>query len=152
MGPTDWIVFGSLATLWGGSFVVADVALVDLPPVTIVLGRVGLAALALNAVVLLSGRRLSTSAGAWRAFLLMGLVINAIPFALIVWGQTRIGAGLASILNATTPLFTIVAAHLLTRDERLSAGRLGGMVLGRAGVAVTICPAALGGIEGNVAA
>ena len=73
----------------------------------------------------------------------MGALNNLIPFSLIFWGQTRITGGLAAILNATTPLFTVVLAHLLTRDERMTPSRLGGVLLGVAGVAVLIGPAAL---------
>ncbi|MDP9365667.1 MAG: DMT family transporter, partial [Chloroflexota bacterium] len=152
MGAAEWAMLGLLALLWGGSFVFAEVALRDLPPLSVVLGRVGLAALVLHAVVLASGARMPPLGAAWGPFLLMGLLNNAIPFALIVWGQTRIGAGLASILNATTPLFTVLVAHVLTRDEKLSGNRLGGVLLGLAGVAVTIGPAALGGLGGNLTA
>lgn len=83
----------------------------------------------------------------WVAFLAMGVLNNLIPFSLIFWGQTRIGAGMAAILNATTPLWAVFVAHLLTRDERLTANRLGGALLGLAGVAVMIGPAAFGGLN-----
>jgi drug/metabolite transporter (DMT)-like permease len=82
----------------------------------------------------------------------MGLVNNVVPFCLIVWGQSRIEGGLASVLNATTPLFTVVIAHLLTRDERMTPGRVAGVALGIAGVVVVVGPDALQGAGANVAA
>lgn len=152
MGATEWLLLLTLSVLWGGSFFFNRVAVADLPPLTVVLGRVGLAALALDLLVLLAGHRLPRPGAAWLPFLAMGALNNAIPFALIVWGQTRIGSGLASILNATTPLFTIVVAHALTRDDRLSPNRLAGVLFGLGGVAVLIGPAALGGLDGSVPA
>lgn len=152
MGATEWVLLLTLSVLWGGSFFFGKVAVAELPPLTVVLGRVGLAAVALNLLVVLSGRRLPRPGAAWLPFLAMGALNNAIPFALIVWGQIRIGSGLAAILNATTPLFTIAVAHALTRDERLSRNRLAGVLFGLGGVAVMIGPAARDGLDGSVAA
>ncbi|HSA80320.1 MAG TPA: DMT family transporter [Geminicoccaceae bacterium] len=146
MGPAEWLLLVALSVLWGGSFFFTEVALAELPPFTVVLGRVGLAAAALLLMVLASGQRLPRSARLWGAFLVMGGLNNLIPFSLIVWGQTAIASGLAAILNATTPLFTVVLAHLLTRDERMTPGRLSGVVLGLVGVALMIGPAALEGL------
>ena len=80
----------------------------------------------------------------------MGALNNAIPFSLIVWAQVAIDSGLAAILNATTPLFTVLLAHVLTRDERLTRGRIAGVLFGIAGVAVLVGPEVLGelGAEG----
>jgi drug/metabolite transporter (DMT)-like permease len=147
MGPAEWLLLVALSVLWGGSFFFAEVALAELPPFTVVLGRVSLAALALLLMVLASGQRLPRSPRLWGAFVVMGGLNNLIPFSLIVWGQTAIASGLAAILNATTPLFTVVLAHLLTRDERLTPGRLSGVVLGLVGVALMIGPAALEGLS-----
>jgi drug/metabolite transporter (DMT)-like permease len=146
MGRVEWLLLITLATLWGGSFFFSKVALAELPPFTVVLGRVGLAAVALNVLVLVSGQRLPGSPRLWGALLAMAALNNVLPFSLIVYGQTRIASGLAAILNATTPLFTVVLAHLLTDDERLSTNRLGGVLLGLAGVVVMIGPEALGGL------
>jgi drug/metabolite transporter (DMT)-like permease len=152
MGPTEWALLVTLAVLWGGSFFLGTVALADLPPLTVVLGRVGLAALVLDLTVVLSGRRLPRDARTWTALGTMALLNNLLPFSLILWGQTQIASGLASMLNATTPLFTVVFAHWLTRDERLTPGRLAGVLAGLAGVAVMIGPAALAGLGRDVAA
>jgi drug/metabolite transporter (DMT)-like permease len=109
----------------------------------LVLFRVGLAAIALVVMVYATGYSLPRSAALWGAFLVMGVLNNLIPFSLIFWGQTRITGGLAAILNATTPLFTVVLAHFLTQDERLTPNRLAGVVLGIVGVIVMIGPDAL---------
>lgn len=146
MSAPEWAMLFTLSVLWGGSFFFTRVALSALPPLTLVLLRVGLAALILNAVVPLSGSRMPREARAWGAFLGMGLLNNAVPFCLIVWGQTHIASGLAAILNATTPLFTVAAAHLLTSDERMTGNRLAGVLTGLAGVAVMVGPAVLAGL------
>ena len=144
MAGRDWLLLVTLSVLWGGSFFFSEVALGELGPFTVVLGRVGIAAVALVAFVYLSGRRMPGAPGIWGAFLVMGALNNLIPFSLIVWGQVTIDSGLASILNATTPLFAVTLAHLLTRDERMTRGRAAGVLLGLAGVAVLVGPEALG--------
>src|SRR5918998_4169994 len=145
MGPVEWGLLLLLALLWGGSFFFSKIAVGELPPLTVVLCRVSLAALALNAVVLLGGQRMPADRGQWGAFFVMGLLNNVIPFSLIFWGQMEIASGLAAILNATTPLFTVLIAHVATKDEKLSASRLFGVVTGLAGVAVMIGPGAFAG-------
>ena len=143
MGATEWLLLVILSILWGGSFFFNAVALADLPPLTVVFARVSIAAAVLWLVIALSGQRPTVTFGLLLAFAAMGVLNNVIPFTLIVWGQTRIGSGLASILNATTPLFTVVFAHWLTRDERLTPARLVGVVFGLLGVMVMIGPRAL---------
>jgi len=145
MGGIEWLLLVALALLWAASFLFGKVAVSEIPPLSVALGRVALAALALNLILLASGQRLPTTRAAWLAFLGMGLLNNALPFTLIFWGQTRIGAGLASILNATTPLWTVIVAHLLTTDEKMNAGKLLGVLLGIGGVAVLIGPSVLAG-------
>jgi drug/metabolite transporter (DMT)-like permease len=143
MGPAEWASLSILSILWGGSFFVFKLLVdADLPPFTIVLGRVGMAAIALLAFVYLSGRRMPTSPTIWLAFLVMGLLNNAIPFSLIVFGETQIASGLASIFNAMTPICTVLLAHFLT-DERLTPGKATGVFLGIVGVAVLIGPSAV---------
>jgi drug/metabolite transporter (DMT)-like permease len=149
MAPHDYILLLALAACFSGSFFFNRVALAELPPLTIVLGRVGLGALALNLALRLRGERLPTGWESWRAFLMMGAFSNAVPFVLIVSGQTRIASGLASILNATTPLWTILVAHLLTRDEKLTPNRLLGVLIGLGGAVVVVGPTALLGIGGE---
>ncbi len=148
MGATEWLLLLLLSVLWGGSFFFFKV-LVDaqLPPFTIVLGRVGIAAIALLSIVYSSGRRMPKSPAVWGAFLVMGALNNVLPFSLIVFGETQISSGLASIFNATTPIFTVLLAQVLTSDERLTSGKIAGIVLGLLGVVVLIGPAAVHGLN-----
>jgi drug/metabolite transporter (DMT)-like permease len=152
MSLLDWSLLLALSLLWGGSYFFVGIAVKALPPFTIVLLRVALAAGALHVVLRLTRTQMPRDGGTWAAFFGMGLLNNAIPFSLIVWGQTQIASGLASILNATTPLFALVVAHLLTHDERLSKGRFVGILLGLAGVVVLIGPDALTGLGKDVLA
>ena len=145
MGASEWLLLVTLSLLWGGSFFFVEVALEELGPLTVVFGRVSLGALALVAFVYASGRRMPSSLRTWGAFLVMGGLNNVLPFTLITWGQVHIESGLASILNATTPLFTVLLAHLLTADERLTPRRLAGVALGFLGTVVLIGPEALAG-------
>src|SRR5215212_6201655 len=152
MGPVEWALLMVLALLWGGSFFFSKIAVGELPPLTVVLCRVMLAALALTVVVLLSGRRMPADPRLWGAFFIMGVLNNVIPFSLIFWGQTQIASGLAAILNATTPLFTVLVAHVATKDEKLSTSRLFGVFAGMMGVAVMIGPGAFAGGGGSTLA
>lgn len=148
----EWGLLLTLSLLWGGSFFFTGVALRELPPLTLVLLRVGLAAAILNLLVPALGLRMPRAPRIWAAFLGMGLLNNALPFCLIVWGQTHIASGLAAILNATTPLWGVLVAHALTADERLNAGRLSGVLLGLVGVAVMVGPALLAGLGADLLA
>lgn len=152
MGPVEWLLLVTLSVLWGGSFLFGKLALAELPPLTVVLVRVGLAALVLWLVVVATRQSVPRARAVWLAFFAMGLINNLIPFSLIMWGQVRLGSGLASILNATTPLWTVVVAHWLTADEKMDARKLAGVLMGAAGVAVMIGPVALAGLRGDVAA
>jgi drug/metabolite transporter (DMT)-like permease len=134
-----WLWLLSLSVLWGGSFFFAKVAVGELSPFTVVFARVSLAALALALVVPL--RRDAP----WPTYFAMGFLNNALPFSLIFWGQTAIGSGLASILNATTPLFTLVVAHYLTSDEKIDRTKVAALLIGLLGVVVLIGPSALVG-------
>ena len=146
MGPVQWGLLITLSLLWGGSFFFAEVALPGFPPLTLVVGRVGLAAVALWFVLLLSGQGFPRGFRLWGAFLVMGALNNALPFSLIFWGQTQIASGLAAILNATTPIFTVILAHFLTADERMTPGKLAGVIAGFIGIIIMIGPETLGGL------
>lgn len=138
MGIKEWGLIIILSILWGGSFFFVGVAVKEMPPLTIVLCRVALASIILLVIVYLKGDKMPSSPGLWGAFIIMGALNNLIPFSLIVWGQTHIESGLASILNATTPIFSVVLAHFLTREERLTANRITGVTIGWIGVAMLI--------------
>lgn len=140
MKPTEWGMLILLSIFWGGSFFFVEIALRDFQPFTLVFLRVTLAALILIAVVYIRGQRMPASLRVWGAFLIMGALNNAIPFSLIVWGQTRIDSGVASILNATTPIFTVLLAHMLTSDERLTLKKFIGVLIGFLGVYIMMKP------------
>lgn len=146
MGLREWVMLITLSILWGGSFFFVGVAVADLPPLTIVTLRVGLAALTLWCIALAAGLRPPKRLGVWAAFLRIGVLNNVIPFTLIVWGQTQIASGVASILNAATPIFTVIVASILLPDERATPLKLAGVVTGFIGVVVMIgLPAISGG-------
>lgn len=146
MGPVEWSMLLTLSVLWGGSFFFVGVAVRELPTLTIVALRVGLAALVLWGAVAALGPPVPRSPVVWVAFLGMGVLNNVIPFTLIVWGQQTIASGVAAILNATTPLFTVLLAGLLLADERINVRKLIGVGVGFSGVAVMVGPSALGGL------
>ncbi len=152
MTPLDWSLLLALSILWGGSFFFVGVVVKVVPPFSLALVRVAIAAVALHLVLRAMRVPMPWDARTWLAFFGMGLLNNAIPFSLIAWGQTHIASGLASILNATTPLFTVLVAHVLTADERLSKGRIVGVLLGLAGVVALIGPQALAGLSKDVLA
>lgn len=134
MTRTDWTLLVTLSILWGGSFLFVEVALQGLPALTIVLGRVGIAALILGVVMAVRG--LSLPRRVWGAVLVMGFLNNVIPFSLFVLAQGRIDGSLAAIVNATTPLWTVLVAHVFTMDERITPPKAAGLVFGFAGVVV----------------
>ena len=138
MGPAEWALLVSLSVIWGGSFFFFAIAVKALPVFTIVWLRVAIATSALWAMALLSGIALPRDPGVWRNFLIMGLLNNAIPFSLIIYGQTQIASGLAAVLNGATPFFTVLVANAFTSDEKLSASKLGGAIMGLAGVGAMI--------------
>jgi drug/metabolite transporter (DMT)-like permease len=152
MTALEWSLLVSLSLLWGGSFFFTGIAVRELPPFTLVAVRVGLAALILNLVMAVMGLRMPGKRRLWVIFAGMGLLNNLVPFCLIVWGQTHIASGLASILNATTPLWTVLVAHLLTSDEKATGNRLAGVAFGVVGVATMIGADAVSGLGGNVLA
>ena len=124
MGAAEWGMLLGLSVLWGGSFFFIGVAVKELPPLTIMMLRVGVAALILHVVVRVMGQWMPRDPKVWLAFGGMGLLNNVIPQTLIVWGQTQIPSGLASILNATTPLFAVLVAHFFTSDEKMTGKNL----------------------------
>ncbi len=144
MRGRDWLLLWTLSLLWGGSFLFNELALAGLPALTVVWGRVGLAALILWAVVRATGAALP-SRSAWPALLVMGLLNNAVPFTLFVLAQGQITGALASVLNAMTPVFTVLVAHLATADEKLTPARGVGVLLGFGGVLAMLVDAGMTG-------
>ena len=152
MTAREWVMLLTLSVVWGGSFFFNEIAVRQLPVFTVVVCRVALAAVILLAVLRLTGQRLPRGSTVWAAFFGMGMLNNVIPFSLIVAGQQHVASGVASILNAATPLFGVIFAHLLTQDEKLTRGKLAGVVVGFLGVAVMIGPDAISGLGGHLGA
>lgn len=148
MSAGDWGQLVLLGFLWGGSFFFARIAVAEIPPLALVLYRVAIAALVLHLWLRLRGISFAPVLDRPGSFLALALLNNVIPFSLIFTGQTQIGAGLASVFYATTPLWTILVANLLTSDEKLSAAKLAGVGLGMAGAAIMIGPGLLSGLGG----
>ncbi len=143
MTTRQWGLLLALSILWGGSFFFMAVALRGFPPLTIVLARMSLAGIALAITCVALGHRPPATRQAWIACVGMGVLNSAIPFSLVVTAQQFIPSGLAAVVNAATPVFAVLCAHFLARDERLTAPRLVGTLTGLAGVLVLAGPAAL---------
>lgn len=152
MNKSDWTILLILAVLWGGSFFFIEVALPTTPPFTLVLLRLVLAAVMLWGVLLVRRETLPMPSGAATAFLVLALLNNAVPFILFAWAQEEITGGLASILNATTPIWGVIVAHLATSDEKATPAKVAGVLLGFGGVAVMIGADLLGEIGTGVLA
>lgn len=133
-----WLEMLLLAAIWGASFVSIRVALDEVGPLTVVVHRVGWAALVLWAAVLLMRLPIPRAPRVWGAFVFMGLLNNIIPFGLMAWGQLHIESGLTSILNAATAIFGVITAAIFFADERITVRKAIGVSLGFAGVATAI--------------
>lgn len=152
MSTLEWVLLLYLSVLWGGSFFFNGIAVKELPTLTVVVVRVVLAATMLLVVLRVLGTNLTRDGKVWLAYFGMGFLNNVLPFSLIVWGQSHIASGVASILNATTPLFTVIVAHVLTSDEKMTGGRLVGVLIGLMGVAYMIGGVSLASIGSDVLA
>ena len=130
----EWMLLVLLSVVWGGSFFFNGIALQEFPTLSIVTARVGLAALALLLLMRMLGHGIQLNRQILKAFFGMSFLNNVVPFSLIVWGQQHIASGVASILNATTPLFTMLVAHWFTTDEKINPRRLLGVLTGMGGV------------------
>ncbi|HEY6048629.1 MAG TPA: EamA family transporter [Sphingomicrobium sp.] len=143
MNGSDWLILGVLALIWGGAFFFIGVAVRHVPPLTYVWLRLTIAAAAMWLFLAFKGQRIGLPRQVWGSILVLALLNNALPFTLFGWGQTHIASGLASILNATTPIWGVVVAHFLTHDERMSPRKIAGVLLGFGGVATMIGPSLL---------
>jgi drug/metabolite transporter (DMT)-like permease len=145
MNGREWSIFVLLALIWGGAFVFIHVAVRYLPPLTYVWLRVSLAAVALWIYFAVRREPITLPREAWVAIVGMALLNNLVPFALFGWAQTQIASGLASILNATAPIWGVIVAHFFTRDEPLTPLRGLGVLLGFGGVVVMLGADLIGG-------
>ncbi|QDC00079.1 DMT family transporter [Mesorhizobium sp. 8] len=150
MRLADWSQLILLGAIWGGSFFFARVAVAEMHPLVLVLFRVAIAAAALQVYLAVRGPSFRLALPHAGLFFLLALTNNVIPFSLIFAGQTELGAGIAAILNATTPFWTLIVANAMTADEKLSWNKLAGIGLGIAGTAVMVGPGVLAGLGGPV--
>ncbi len=152
MTATEWGLLLLLSLMWGGSFFFIGIAVKTLPPFVIVAARVSIAAALLWLAAPLTGVSLARLRAAAPPLAALAFLNNVAPFSLLTWSQTHLASGLVSILNATTPVFTVVVAHLFTVEEKLDPRRLAGALVGLAGVAAMIGPALLGGFADHLVA
>lgn len=146
MTALDWLMLLALSLLWGCSFLFGRIAVAEVPPLTLVFARVGIAALVLHLVLRVAGTRFAPDGRRCRDYAVMGLLNNLIPFGLIFFGQLEIGAGLAAVINGMTPFWSALIARA-AGAERLPLRKAIGVILGFAGLAVTVGPAALEGLD-----
>lgn len=148
--PRDWMLLLALVVMWGSSFMFNRIAVASLPPLTVVAGRVGVAAIVLVIIVHALGKRLPAPGMAWWPYAVIAIVGNAVPFYLITWGQQVVESALAGILMAMMPLATIALAHFLIAGEHLTRQRASGFAIGFFGIVLLMGPAALAGVGGDV--
>jgi drug/metabolite transporter (DMT)-like permease len=149
MNGKNLLLLITLAALWGPSFLFIKVAVEEIPPLTLVLGRVAVGAAFLLIVLLSQGRRLPTDRRLWRHLAVVAMLHNALPWVLLSWGEQYIDSALASILNGTTPLFTIILAHFLVAGDRMTVPKMLGVLLGFAGLVLLILPSLSGGAQAS---
>jgi len=140
MTRSEWAILLILALIWGAAFFFIHVAVAHVAPLTYVWLRLTIAAAGLLVWMRFKGEKLSLPLPVWGAILVLALFNNIVPFALFGWAQQHIASGLASILNATTPIWGVVVAHIATSDERMTPAKLFGVVVGFVGVATMIGP------------
>jgi drug/metabolite transporter (DMT)-like permease len=145
MDGVGWALLGLLSLLWGGSFFFYKILVTALPPFTVVFGRVGLAALALNLLLILRRDPMPLSPRLWGGFLVLGVFNSALPFCCFAWSELKLSSGMAAILNATTPIFAVLVAGVLPTGERMTLPRATAVGLGFLGVIVLVGPDALAG-------
>lgn len=148
--PRDWALLLALVAMWGSSFMFNSIAVATLPPLTVVAGRVGVAAVVLIIIVYALGKRLPPPGKAWLPYMVIAVIGNAVPFYLITWGQQVVESALAGILMAMMPLATIALAHFLIAGEHLTRRRAIGFAIGFLGIVLLMGPAALAGVGGDV--
>jgi drug/metabolite transporter (DMT)-like permease len=145
MSSRDWGLIATLALIWGSAFFLITVILKEVPPNTMVFMRLALAVPPMLLWLHFTGERMPRDITRWWQFAVLGALNIALPFILFAWGQVRLSSGLASVLNATTPLWGVIVAHYLTRDEKMTPLRLCGVIIGFSGVAVMTGGDALSG-------
>ena len=144
-----WLMIALLALIWAGSFLFGRIIMLEWPPISVAFLRVLIAAAALWLFVLATGRKIKITKTFAISLLGMGMLNNVIPFSLILYGQTEIGSGLASVVNAMTPIWTLIIANQLTADEKITTNRSVGIIFGFLGVALLIGSDFLNGLTAS---
>jgi len=139
-----------LGTIWGTSYLFIKVIVAEVPVFTLVAGRLTLATIILWGILRAQGLSLPRSRRMWGRYAVLGFLGMAVPYSLISWGEQYISSGLASLLQATTPIFTVILAHFLTDDERVTIAKIIGVVIGFAGVGFLILPDLRQGLRANL--
>lgn len=149
MNVRNLLLLLTLAALWGPSFLFIKVAVEEIPPLTLVLGRVAIGAAFLMGILAIQRRRLPDDRRLWGHLAVVAFLHNALPWVLLSWGEQYIDSALASILNGTTPLFTIVLAHFFVAGDRITASKIIGVLIGFAGLFLLILPSLAGGVQAS---
>ncbi len=132
----DYILLIGLAAIFGSSFIFTNISVRDIPPLTVAAARLVIALLMIYPIMRLTGQKLPEPGPIWIYIFLSGLLGNALPFALISWGQVKVDAGLAAIFMAIMPLATILLAQVFTSDEKINRWKMIGVLLGFFGIVV----------------
>ncbi|MDQ0313979.1 DMT family transporter [Amorphus orientalis] len=148
----DWCLLVALSVLWGSSFFFAKIAVTEIPPLTLVALRVGIAGLALQIVLIAQGHGSPVTDRRFPALFVLGVVNNVIPFSLLFWAQQTLPAGLAAIFNATTPIFTMMLATVFTADDKATWLKIAGIGLGFSGVVLMLGTGLSAGATGHLLA
>jgi drug/metabolite transporter (DMT)-like permease len=145
----NFLLLVLLASMWGPSFLFIKVAVEDIPPLTMVLGRVATGALVLLFLLRLQGSRLPKWGPLWKHLAVVALIHNAIPFVLFSWGEQYIDSALAAILNGTVPFFTIILAHFFAQNDRITPVKMVGILVGFGGMVLLAIPSFGDGVQGT---
>jgi drug/metabolite transporter (DMT)-like permease len=131
---SNWLMFGALSLIWGSSYLLIKIGVEELDTLSLVSGRLGITAIAFIIAFAVMGKRLPRDRRTLLALATAAMVNTTLPFLLITWSESSIDSGLASVLNATTPLFSIVIAHALLADDKITLGKLLGLITGFLGI------------------
>ncbi len=150
MKTKDWLAFILLGTVWGSSFLWIKIAVQEIGPILLVALRLLFGILALLVVAAYNRPQWPRRRRVWINLALLGLINNALPYALISWGEQYIDSGVAAVLNSTTPLFTMIVAHLFLTDDRMTRQRVLSLLLGFAGVVMLFSRDLFSGPRGSL--
>jgi drug/metabolite transporter (DMT)-like permease len=149
--PLEFALLAMLALCWGSAYTFTKIAVAEIPPITLIAMRVGIAAAFLLAIVAWQGHRPPSDWRTWRMLFAQSFIGNIVPWVLVAWGQARIDSALATVLNSTSPIFVFFITLLITRHEPVNALKFFGACLGLGGVVMIVGIDALKGLGAQVA-